>query len=344
MTHSNNTFRTCNEYSLPLPFSLHLLIHYLYLPYNPLYPLPSFSLIFFCLSAFVFEGISSGSCEKQKPNFKMQVPVIHHRLNNLFNFLQKQNLTFLSQAQPASIALSLCKWGALFLALLATFRTVLVIRFRQNASSLASIPLLIDDDDFSDDDDDGSCSTSSSSSEFEYDDEDEEEEENRTGDYFRVRGSDNGDGGFLRCRSIGDIFSLSEIANSKSVVKLWDTIGHGLGFGFDHSCSSEGGVVSVYGEEQSASPAVVVSAGESASGNLALRIWDTRLRRRIPAVIAEWGPTVGTESGGALKDCVRDDGRYGLTVGDVRNVRSPLTDETESHLDLWWPNSVGLKI
>lgn len=225
---------------------------------------------------------------------KMQDPVTH-RLTHFLNFLQKQNLTFLYHSQPSSIALNLCKWGVLILALLATFRTFLITRFRQNAPSLPSIPLLFEDEDYSDDEeDDETCSIPSTSSDFE-DDEEEEEEENRTGEFFRVRGAGNGDGGFLRGRSIGDLFSLSEIANSKSVVKLWDTIGFGLGFGFDDTDSSDdGNVVSVYGsnEEQNTSPAVMVSSGENASGNLALRIWDSRLRRRIPAVIAEWGPNL----------------------------------------------------
>ncbi|XP_061339470.1 uncharacterized protein LOC133286129 [Gastrolobium bilobum] len=289
----------------------------------------------------------------------MQVHVIN-RLNHILNYVQKQNSSFASQFQPASIAYNLCKWGALILALLATFRTILIIIFRQH---VPSIPLLIHhgDDDYSDTEEEDELSNSTLSSESEDDDDDDEQD--RTGEYFRVRGSGNGDGGFLRRRrSIGDIFSLSEIVNSKSVVKLWDTIG----FGFDHCASSDGSVVSVYGvnEEQGlrpiptgkpptpavscSSPAVVVSAGENSSGNLALSIWDTRLRRRIPAMLAEWGPslgkTVGVESGGVQLVYVRDDSRHGLTVGDMRNVRSPLENVTESNLDQCWPNSFVLKI
>ncbi|RDX64318.1 hypothetical protein CR513_57140, partial [Mucuna pruriens] len=247
-------------------------------------------------------------------------------------FVQRQNPFFLSQLQPCSLAYTLCKWGAFILTLLAT---VLIIRFRQNAPS---IPLIISDYDYSDIDDDDEIS---STSEFEDDDE-EEKEEDRTGEYFRVSSS-----------SIGDFLSLSEIANSKSVVKLWDTIGFGLGFGFDHSSSSsDGSVVSIYGGNEDhglcPTPAVVVSAGENASGNLAVSVWDARLHRRVPAVVAEWGPspgkTVGVESGGIHKVYVRDDGRYGWMVGDMRNTRSPLENVTESHLDLWWPNSFVMKI
>ncbi|KAK7343406.1 hypothetical protein VNO77_12119 [Canavalia gladiata] len=291
----------------------------------------------------------------------MHVPVLIHSFHH---YLQKQHSFFLSQLQPSSVAYTLCKWSALILTFLAA---VLVIKLQLNAPS---IPLLLADHDYSDTDDDDGMSLTSSSSEFEDDDDEEEEEEeeekeeHRRGEYFRVTGSSTkGNSGFLRRRSIGDFLSLSEIANSKSVVKLWDAVGFGLGFGSEHS---DGSLVSIYSANEDhglrsipsgksmipatscASPAVVVSAVENASGNLALRVWDTRLRQRIPAVIADWGPsrgkTLGVESGGVQKVYVRDDGRYGLTVGDMRNVTSPLENVTESHLDLWWPNSFMLKI
>lgn len=237
---------------------------------------------------------------------QVQVPVTH-KINHLFNFLQNH---------PSSIALNLCKYSALFLALLATFHTIFIIKFPKKTPSL---PPLIAEDDFGDSEDE-TCSLSSMSSEPEDNEEEEEEDENRSGEYFRLKGSGNGDGFLRSCRrSITDIFSLSEIANSKSVVKLWDTIGFGLGFGFDDFDSS---VVSLYGgadEKQSTlSSARMVSAGENASENSALMIWDTRLRRRIPAVVTEWVPgngnVVGIVSGGLEKVCVRDDGRYELTI------------------------------
>ncbi|KAL5070560.1 hypothetical protein RYX36_021447 [Vicia faba] len=165
------------------------------------------------------------------------------------------------------------------------------------------------------------------------DDEEEIEEENRTGEYFRFRG-DDGEVGFLSsCRSIGDMFSLSEITNSKSVVKLWDTIG--LGLGLDDSDSSYyGSIVEAYGtDEKLRAPS---------------EVWDTRVRRRIPTMIADWAPGIGKTvenvSGGVQKVYVRDDGRYELTVGDMRKMMSPLENVTESQLDLWWPNSYMLKI
>ncbi|KAK7280468.1 hypothetical protein RJT34_25532 [Clitoria ternatea] len=273
----------------------------------------------------------------------MQLPLIHTLINNpcfLFH-----------------LPYSLCKCLALILALVATFLTIHIIRFRQTAPSVSLLVVtdnFYSDDDDEDDDETQVPSSSSSMPEFENNDE-EEKEEDKTGEYFRVRGSSTK---LLRRHSIGDILSLSEIASSKSVVKLWDTIG----FGFDHS--SHGSVVSVYDCNQehglhsipteepsvisSSSPALVIFAGENSSRNLAVRVWDMRLRRRIPAMIAEWGPilgkTFGVESGGVQNVYVRDDCRYRWTVGDMRNVKSPLKDVTESHLDLWWPNSFLFKI
>lgn len=249
----------------------------------------------------------------------------HNQKHFLLSQLQTQPLNSLAYT-------SLCKWVALILTFLTT---LLIIRFRHN--NTPSIPLIVADYDFSDcedDDDDNEIS-----SEIEKDEDEDEEEEHKTDAYFRVS-------------SIGDLLSLSEIANTKTVVKLWDSIGFGLGLGFDNFCSSSGGsVVSVYGDNElhgGASPAMVVSAGENASGNLAVGVWDTRLRHRIPAVMAEWGPSIGktvrVESGEMHKAYVKDDGRYGLTVGDMRNARWPLENVTESHMDFWWPNPFIMRI
>ncbi|RDX57724.1 hypothetical protein CR513_63012, partial [Mucuna pruriens] len=302
----------------------------------------------------------------------MQVPLID-RINDLQVGLNSlQNPSFPSQIATSlasvSVAYNLCKWGAVILALVATFGsiinrvTIFIIRLRTKAPSLPSLSLDDDDDFYTSSDDDY---------DYENDDEDltysssELEDEPsasssfiRLDQYFRVRGTGNDNTNDLddefqtqydtlkRRRSIGDIFSLSELANSKSVVKLWDSIGFGLGLDFD---DYEDGVVSAYEScsgkppapsSSTASPAVVVSAGEGACGNLALEIWDTRLRRRKPTVVAEWGPTVGktlrVESGGVQKVYVRDDGRYGVTVGDMRKVTTPLGNVTESDADSWW--------
>ncbi|KAG5059874.1 hypothetical protein AAZX31_01G073700 [Glycine max] len=294
----------------------------------------------------------------------MQVPLIDiDRINDLqvgLNSLQNPSFPIPSQI-TTSLAYNFCKWGAVILALVATFGsiinrvTIFIIRFRAKAPSLPSLTL--NDDNFytssssdDDDDDDNDDDLTYSSSEPE-DEPSASSSFIRLDDYFRLRGTDNNNNNNLddefqtqngthkRCRSIGDIFSLSELANSKSVVKLWDTIGFGLGLDFDDYDGYYVGNAAVP-TSSTASPSVVVSAGEGACGNLALEIWDTRLRRRKPTVVAEWGPTVGktlrVESGGVQKVYVRDDGRYGVTVGDMRKVSTPLESVTESDADTWW--------
>ncbi|XP_068490751.1 uncharacterized protein [Phaseolus vulgaris] len=246
-------------------------------------------------------------------------------------------LNFLSHLQSPSLAYTFfCKWSPFILTLLAT---LLILRFRYTTTS---IPLIIADYDYTDTEDDDHDDASSSVSELE--DHEEEKEEERANDCFRMRGSSNDDAPFLRRPSFGDFLSLSEIANTKSVVKLWDSIGFGLGFGFDHFdrsfSSSNESVVSIYGGETGLRPnqTMLVSAGENAAGKLEVRVWDARLRRRIPAVMAEWGPSLGKAVGVELcevhKVFVKDDGRYGVTVGDIRKAKSPLENVTDSHLDL----------
>ncbi|OIW02348.1 hypothetical protein TanjilG_11242 [Lupinus angustifolius] len=285
----------------------------------------------------------------------MEVPLID-RLNDLQLGLNSlHNPSQIISPLSNSIAYNLCKWGAVILALVATFGTfinkvtIFIIRFRNKAAtSLPSIPYLDDYED-SDDDDDYDFSNDdddATSSEFEEDEENDESSASASspGFYFTVSGSDddefqNESGTHKRRRNIGDIFSFSEIANSKSVVKLWDSIGFGLGLDFDdyeepvtQRCKSPAILTS--------SPSVVLSAGEGACGNLAVEVWDTRLRCRKPSVVAEWGTNIGktvrVESGGVQKVYVRDNGRYSVMVGDMRNVRTPLGNVTESDADIWW--------
>jgi hypothetical protein len=299
----------------------------------------------------------------------MQVPLIDRLTDFQAGFNSLQNPSFPSQItttsfngiQTFSIAFNFCKWGAVILALVATFSsiikkiTIFIIHLRKKASSLPSISF-DDGDDFTSDDEDtdnDDIVSLSSSSEFE-DESPSVSTSTSFNDFFRISGSNydvnevfkTQNDGHKRQRSIGDIFSLLELANSENVVKLWDSIGFGLGLDFD---DYEDGVISSYDvvtkphapSTSVASPAVVVSAGEGARGNLAVEIWDTRLRKRKPSVVAEWGPTVGNtvrvESGGVQKVYVRDDGRQRLTVGDMRKVSIPLGNVTESDADnTWW--------
>ncbi|KAE9615387.1 hypothetical protein Lal_00048198 [Lupinus albus] len=282
----------------------------------------------------------------------MQVPLID-MLNDLqLGLISLQNPSQITFSLSISIAYNFCKWGAFILALVATFTTfinkvtIFIIRLRNKAtSSLPSVPYLndyedsdSDDYDFSNNNDDGT------SSEFEEDEEYNEPSASVSGFYFRVGGSGteefrNETGMHKRRRSIGDIFSLSEIANSESVIKLWDSIRFGLGLDFDD-----------YEEPVTppaklpviltSLPSVVVSAGEGSCGNLAVEVWDTRLRRQKPSLVAEWGASVGktvrVDSGGVQKVYVRDNGRYGVMVGDMRNVSTPLGNVMESDEDNWW--------
>ncbi|KAJ6322042.1 hypothetical protein OIU77_012009 [Salix suchowensis] len=160
-----------------------------------------------------------------------------------------------------------------------------------------------------------------------------------------------------RNSSIGDFFSLTEFTNGKSVVKLWDNLGLGLGLNLDNSCGSRNAAFSFYdiNKEQkicsifgskcdnfaavSTSPSVVVSAETNLSGHSSLSLWDTRIGFRVPEVSAELRHMLGKiagVSGGVEKVYVRDDVTGELTVGDMRKASSPLVNVTESDMDTWW--------
>ncbi|GLU04731.1 hypothetical protein SLE2022_218660 [Rubroshorea leprosula] len=264
------------------------------------------------------------------------------------------------------------KWGALILALLASFTTIvnrikiLIVRLKHR-SSLPS-PVLLQDTDF-DTETDTSCYSSS-------DDEQEKDTPSTSRDWrwvdenFQVRGSshvidDRGQKRLFtlrrRCGSIGDLFSLSElVAGGKSVVKLWDNLGLRFGLDFDDGDETDGfnlydinqetkissfpldkcGVQAV---SHSSYPAVVVSAGANLSGKVSLSAWDTRLPPQASAILAEWQPKSPAEKIAAVnagrmeKVYVEDDVTGELTVGDMRKVSSPVANATESsNLDTWW--------
>lgn len=312
----------------------------------------------------------------------MEIPVINRIGDFEAGINPLQNPSILSQSfglagfGKVHEAYSFWKWGALILALLASFTTIinkikiLILTVRRNVDrSLPSLqPLLADDDDY-DSETDFSCSSSDDEEE-----EEEEEVEGEDGEYEvststsskwrhinednKPRGSDHYDGdelhngkfGLRRRRrssgSFGDLFSWSELASGKSVVKLWDNLG--LGFRLDNVDEGQD-VASFIGEKRgviyprvSGSPAVVVAAGQNQSGRVALSAWDTRSRCRIPAVLGEWRPNLGriagvNVDGGGVKVYVRDDVSGGLKVGDMRKVASPLADLTESaDVDTWW--------
>ncbi|XP_028794060.1 uncharacterized protein LOC114749683 [Neltuma alba] len=300
----------------------------------------------------------------------MEVPVINRIKDVHVGLTSLQNPSFSSGVQSLSFAYTFCKWSALILALVATFGSlinkinVLIVTFRRHSPPLPSIPLLNGDDYSSSDEDEEeeeetSSSLSSPSSEFGEEEDDETTTPSSSlmspfnwrmaGDEdFRVRGSghriddrlQSGSVRLRRRRSIRDIFSLSEIVNSKSVVKLWDSIGFGLSLDFEDDEISVGSLSRPPPAGSSSPSPVVLSAEKNASGKTAVKIWDSRLRQRLPAVIAEWKPNlgkiVGVGFGEVEKFYVRDDVHDDVTMGDLRNVSSPLRNVTESDADTWW--------
>ncbi|KAF5745257.1 hypothetical protein HS088_TW07G00840 [Tripterygium wilfordii] len=311
----------------------------------------------------------------------MEIPVINRLSDFEAGMNSLQIPSFLSQIvtftgiENLLQAYSFWKWGALILALLASFTTlvnrirILIIRFRFQANQSLPTKPLIEDDDY-DSESDSSCSSS--------DDEEDEPAASpssprwRPTEYldFRVSGSahsiddrwKNSDLKLRRRRSscsLGDLLSFSELANKKSVVKLWDNLSN-LGLGLDLNRNSFGDeidtagldIASIFGWNSrisavpaSSSPAVVVSASTNESKNVELKVWDTRAAFQLPAIIAEWRPTlgkiVGVYTGGVDKVYVRDDGSGDLTVGDMRKASSPLENLTESDSETWWDADAG---
>ncbi|XP_062006030.1 uncharacterized protein LOC133723228, partial [Rosa rugosa] len=143
-------------------------------------------------------------------------------------------------------------WGALILAVIASFGTIITrinfVIIRRLRHKTAEPLCLREEDDFSDidDDDDETYSISTSSS---VSDEDEEEEDDRRDEDFNVSGADRGQNRNLRLRrgrSFAGLnlnrFSWSDFASGKSVVKLWDN----LALGLDLDDDSDDRTVSVY--------------------------------------------------------------------------------------------------
>lgn len=199
-------------------------------------------------------------------------------VNRIIDFETNINPSLVSQVSAVSgigkfyQTYNLWKWGALILALIASFTTIinrvkaLIVKLQKHPSlSSSQHHQLLDDDD---------CETDSISSDDEDeqerdgdgdDEEDEEEEESGTTPFytsrnwqrhvdedFRVRGS--GDvcdddeqwknrnlGLRRRRRNIGDLFSWSELmmTSGKNVVKLWDNLGLGLGLNLEDYSENE---------------------------------------------------------------------------------------------------------
>ncbi|KAK9091308.1 hypothetical protein Sjap_024485 [Stephania japonica] len=238
---------------------------------------------------------------------------------------------------------SLWTLGALLLAFLAT-----VFRRRSSSSSSYSSDITSPPASADSDPDDVSSVSSSSDDEEEVeissdsdclisDDVDSVRRPERRSRKFRLSRRRSGSEGR---------FSWSDFVNGKSVVKTWDGLGLGLGLGFESSSGLISSLWDLDREEEeitassrydsgrasrfpatgAPSPAVVVSAGiDERRNNIGLKVWDSRLGRRNPAIFAEWEPRRRKSSPAGV-----------VEVRDMRNVAAPLEELTESDLETWW--------
>ncbi|GMH01905.1 hypothetical protein Nepgr_003744 [Nepenthes gracilis] len=248
------------------------------------------------------------------------------------------------------------KWGAFILALVyassrVAYKIKILIIQHLKAKSLASEPLVADSSDEScsaeEEDDDDGASSSCSSDEENYDAASSSHKNlTKLEEDFRVAGSSNfsqNEGHsrkfkLRRRRSFISNFSLSELLNRKSVVKLWD----GLGLRVDPAdCSDDtisifdlnknmeiGSILGKWSAVAPPSPAVIISAIPENDTKLGVNLWDTRIGRRTAAMSAEWrlkrpASTIAVNAGGIDKSYVR----YNLSrnlIGDVRKMNSPM--------------------
>ncbi|KAL3751366.1 hypothetical protein ACJRO7_012225 [Eucalyptus globulus] len=313
----------------------------------------------------------------------MEMPVLNRIGDFEAGISSLQDPSFLSQFLSFSVrtisqAYSFWKWGALILALVASFGTLinrirfLIIKYQNNLVSVSpsqSQPFLRSCLDGSEEDD--ACSSSSCSAPSSETEEDEIEltrspleDPSRDHEVFVVKGSAcpqrEGVSSNLRRRRSFFCDHLSGFCDRTNIVQLWNL---GLEIGVDpegESPASFGDAISITdlntGQRLSSfssgtsgipalsaaplrSPAAIVSAGASASGNMALRVWDTRAGRRAPAIIAEWAPrTAGNvervNCGGVEKLFLEAGGE--LVLGDMRKVSSPLKLVSEPDAETWW--------
>ncbi|KAH1063870.1 hypothetical protein J1N35_028857 [Gossypium stocksii] len=261
---------------------------------------------------------------------------------------------------------SFFKLGALILALIASLSTIInklktfITGFRRH-HSLPSQPILYDTDFDTDTD-------SSSDDEPEYE---EPSIASRTwrqvDEDFRVRESESGhlvgDEWRKSYFTIPNRGSSEELSGGKSVVKLWDNLKFGFGVESKdalnvYDANKGTNAASIFGGKDGfeaisaplSSPAVIISAGvDSLSGRAAVGAWDTRLRCREPAIVAEWRPQQSVEkivainSDGVEKLYIRGDVTGKLaTGGDLRKVMSPLRNLTKCECDIRWDADSGI--
>ncbi|KAK4358336.1 hypothetical protein RND71_023946 [Anisodus tanguticus] len=244
------------------------------------------------------------------------------------------------------------KWGALILAILATFSSLIrkinllfiyIRRIKPSAEPL--LQYLGEDFDISDDDvdDDGKCSLSEDS-----DDEDSlDQGENRnftvagSSFYFREKEGQNRNLRLRRRRNSLERFPWTGFSAGKNVVKLWDSLALGLDYEYEDLSRSVVSLWDLNQEEKigdlfsgsSKVPAVVLSSEVKNDRNdVVLAAYDTRMKSNSPAICADWGAgkVVGVNSSGVGKVYVRNEANGMLMVGDMRNVKAPLEKMTEA--------------
>ncbi|XP_068638919.1 uncharacterized protein [Aristolochia californica] len=294
----------------------------------------------------------------------MEVPIISRISDFEAGFSRLQIPSFVSRILGLSGIDEIAKlhtfwtWGALILAVLATFsslikRTKLLLYRLQMVNTVISQSLLQCDDD-----DDGESSCSSSCSE-DSDSEEENEDEFLTpmagkrgqdltfeadfgvADSGRLSNENWQQTSYLRRvpRRLSGVSAEGGGENqfSTTVVKLWD----GLSLGFKHSGGC--GYTSTWDFNRmekaqfflasrsqipalsAPCPAVLVSTGVDKTRRVAMNFWDARMDPLTPAVVAEWKPpqreVVGIEADEVEKVYDNDN-----VVRNFRNVRPPLTD------------------
>ncbi|EPS66565.1 hypothetical protein M569_08212 [Genlisea aurea] len=248
----------------------------------------------------------------------MEIPEIH-----MITDLQNPGFSLFSQLQRW------WKFGALVLAILATFRSLLIKRSRLIliiSRSFRAAPNRIEeivglgDDDF--DSDDASSEEDARGGEriatTSY------QSQRRRSEEFGVKGSRFS---FKGCCGGG----WGDFNPGKNVVNFWDSLGLSLDFDEDLFDFDDGSVVATW-ESSPPEPSPLVLTAEGSvkrDGVIQLSGYDSRIRRRSPALYAEWSssPTekiTAVTSDGVGKVYVRDDINGVLTVGDVRKVGRPL--------------------
>ncbi|XAR72341.1 hypothetical protein NMG60_11018948 [Bertholletia excelsa] len=260
------------------------------------------------------------------------------------------------------------KWGALILALVATFSGVITFwTVKCLASSGPPTQQILDDyssdedkDEDEDEDEDISCSSKSSDHER-YNPTTSFHDREQVDEVYCVAGSrfrrdyQDGDLRLRRLRSAGDRFSWSDFAGGRSPVKLWNSVGLALNFeedslnsmislwdmNRDKKITSFSGMGCQIPVVSSSSPTVIISAGSNREKSILLGVYDTREKHQAPAVVAEWRPrrqgkvVVGAVSGGVEKVYVSDSVAGDSLVGDLRKITSPLEYLAESDGDKW---------